>query len=301
MTSEPDRELEGIVEVDVDQIIVPPERVTSVFEPETWEEFLESVRTEGIKVPIIVMNVNGKLYLIDGLHRIKAAKELGIKRIKAIVKLGTMDDLLIENIITARLRGRENPAQTAKVVKRLRDQFGYSWNDIAKRLGMSPGTVKMYYDITRLPEQVLQLVGEGKLSVSKARLLLEIPNARDQVRAAEDIVKYGYTEMQARELVRYYLEAYIEGPVTPEPRKEPRHAGPELVCAVCRLEFDENPTYFWIHQECLAELMRAYAELQEIKKAKIGSDETGSTSEPLPQHRELAPTESTSGRPEGHR
>jgi ParB-like partition proteins len=166
----------GIVEVDVDQIIVPQERVTSVFDPETWEEFLESVKSEGIKVPIIVMNVGGRLYLIDGLHRIKAAKELGIKRIKALVRQGTEDDLLVENIITARLRGRENPAQTAKVVKQLRDRHGYSWNDIARRLGMSPATVKMYYDITRLPEQVLNLVGEGKLSVSKARLLLEIPN-----------------------------------------------------------------------------------------------------------------------------
>ena len=276
----------GIVEVDVDQIIIPAERVTSVFDPETWEEFLESVRNEGIRVPIIVMNVNGKLYLIDGLHRIKAAKELGIKRIKAIVRQGTEDDLLVENIITARLRGRENPAQTAKVVKQLRDRHGYSWNDIARRLGMSPATVKMYYDITRLPEQVLNLVGEGKLSVSKARLLLEIPNPRDQVKAAEDIVKYGYTEVQARELVRYYLEAYVEGPVVPQERKEPRHAGPELVCAVCRLEFDDSPTYFWIHESCLAELMNAYAELQELKRTKIGSGETGSTSEPSQQHQQ---------------
>jgi len=276
----------GIVEVDVDQIIVPQERVTSVFDPETWEEFLESVKSEGIKVPIIVMNVGGRLYLIDGLHRIKAAKELGIKRIKALVRQGTEDDLLVENIITARLRGRENPAQTAKVVKQLRDRHGYSWNDIARRLGMSPATVKMYYDITRLPEQVLNLVGEGKLSVSKARLLLEIPNPRDQVKAAEDIVKYGYTEVQARELIKYYLEAYVEGPVVPEPRKEPKHAGPELVCAVCRLEFDENPTYFWIHESCLAELLNAYAELQEIKRTKIGSGETGSTSEPSQQHQQ---------------
>ena len=274
----------GIVEVDVDQIIIPAERVTSVFDPETWEEFLESVKSEGIKVPIIVMNVNGKLYLIDGLHRIKAAKELGIKRIKAIIRRGSEDDLLVENIITARLRGRENPAQTAKVVKQLRDRHGYSWNDIARRLGMSPATVKMYYDITRLPEQVLNLVGEGKLSVSKARLLLEIPNPRDQLKAAEDIVKYGYTEVQARELVRYYLEAYVESPVVPQERKEPRHAGPELVCAVCRLEFDDSPTYFWIHPDCLSELMNAYAELQEIKRTKIGSGETGSTSEPSQQH-----------------
>jgi len=260
-----------VQEVDVDSIIIPPERVTSVFDPEIYEEFLESVKKVGILVPILVMEVDGKLHLIDGLHRIKAAKDLGIKKIKAVIKKGSYDDLLIENIISARLRGKENPAQTAKVIKILRDKHNYSWSDIARRLGMSPGTAKIYYDITRLPEQVLNMIGEGKLTVSKARPLLDLPNPRDQVKAAEDIVKYGYNEVQARELVRYYLQAYFEAPVQPKVKAAPEHGGESIKCDVCGQGFDESPTYYWVHPECMETLIRSFEELRELKKAKEGA------------------------------
>jgi ParB family chromosome partitioning protein len=263
------KEEEKVVrEIDVDEVIIPPERVTSVFDPEIYEEFLESVKKVGILVPILVMEVDGKLHLIDGLHRIRAAKDLGIKKIKAVVKKGSYDDLLIENIISARLRGKENPAQTAKVVKLLKDKHGYSWADISRKLGMSPGTAKIYYDITRLPEQVLNMIGEGKITVSKARPLLDLPNPRDQVKAAEDIVRYGYNEVQARELVRYYLQAYFEAPVQPKTKAVPEHGGAEIKCDVCGQVFDESPTYYWVHPECMETLIRSFQELRELKKAE---------------------------------
>jgi ParB/RepB/Spo0J family partition protein len=261
---------EWIKELDVNEIIVPSDRVTSVFEPDIHEEFVESVRRDGIKVPLLVLEIDGKYYLIDGLHRLMAAKELGIQKVKAVIKKGSYDDLLIENIIAARLRGKENPAQTAKVVKLLKDKHGYSWADISRKLGMSPGTAKIYYDITRLPEQVLNMIGEGKLTVSKARPLLDLPNPRDQVKAAEDIIRYGYNEVQARELVRYYLQAYFEAPVQPKTRAAPEHGGPEVKCDVCGQAFDESPTYYWIHPECMETLIRSFQELRELKKAQGG-------------------------------
>jgi ParB/RepB/Spo0J family partition protein len=268
-------ESEFIKELDVNEVIVPEDRVTSYFDPEIHQEFLESIRAEGVKVPILVMEVEGKYYLIDGLHRLQACRELGIPKIKAVIKKGSMDDLLIENIISARLRGRENPAQTAKVVKILKDKHHYSWADIGRRLGMSPATAKIYYDITRLPDEVLHLVGSGQLSVNKARLLLDIPNPRDQVKAAQDIVRYGYSEGQARELVRYYLEAYFETPVTVKTKSEPTHGGPDIKCDVCGRGFDDTPTYYWVHPECMELLMRSYTELQEVKKLESTKEKSG--------------------------
>jgi len=256
----------AIKQVKISDIIIPEVRNTSVFDADIAQEFVESVRTEGIKVPVTLMNVEGKLYLIDGLHRIQVAKELGMETVPAIIKVGTYDDVLIENLITARLRGRENPAQTCKVIKYLKDNCGYSWQDIGKRLGMSAGTAKIYYDITRLPEQVLNMIGEGKLSVYKARLLLEIPDPRDQVKAAEDVVRYGYNEAQTRELVRYYLESYADIPTTITKSTPVHGLENKFRCDVCGEFFDENPTYYWIHPECLESLLKMAQELQELKK-----------------------------------
>ncbi|MEM2446270.1 MAG: ParB/RepB/Spo0J family partition protein [Candidatus Bathyarchaeia archaeon] len=257
-----------VKKVKVKDIIVPEVRNTSVFEPEIFEEFKESVSLSGIKVPLILMKVEDKLYLVDGLHRLNAAKELGIEEVPAIIREGSFDDVLIENLVTARLHGKENPAQTAKVIKELRDRFHYSWTDIAKRLGMTAGTAKIYYDITKLPEQVLNMIADGKLSVYKARLLLEIPDPRDQVRAAEDIVRYNYSEAAVRELVKYYLQAYVEVP-SAVTSMTPVHGGGEKIrCDVCGKEFEESPTYFWIHTECLEFLLKSLQELEALKSTK---------------------------------
>jgi ParB family chromosome partitioning protein len=243
---------EPIQEVDVNDIIIPRERVTSVFAPEVWQEFLESVKENGIIMPILLMRVNGQLYLIDGLHRIEAAKQLGIPKVKAIIREGDETMLAIENIISARQRGRENKAQTAKVVKLLHDKYGFSWKDIGRKLGMSAGTVKDYYDLNALPEEVLELVGRDLLSISKARLLLSIPDPRDQVNAARDIVRYGYNESLARELVQHYVNAYYETDVMPQ---TPTLVKPDTesvtLCHICKKPMGEKMTYYWVHEDCI--------------------------------------------------
>jgi ParB family chromosome partitioning protein len=248
-------EQQPIVEVDIDNIIIPRDRVTSVFDPDTWQEFLESVKENGIIMPILVMKVNGQLHLIDGLHRIEAAKQLGIRKIKAIIREGDETMLAIENIISARQRGRENKAQTAKVVKLLHDKYGFSWKDIGRKLGMSAGTVKDYYDITRLPEEVLELVGRDLLSISKARLLLSIPDPRDQVNCARDIVRYGYNESLARELVQHYVNAYYETDVIPQ---TPTLVRPEtenvILCVLCKKPMNDKLTYYWVHEDCIKKI-----------------------------------------------
>jgi ParB family chromosome partitioning protein len=246
---------EPIQEVDIDKINIPRDRVTSVFDPDTWQEFLESVKENGIIMPILVMRVNGQLHLIDGLHRIEAAKQLGITKIKAIIREGDETALSIENIISARQRGRENKAQTAKVIKLLHDKYGFAWKDIGRKLGISPGTAKDYYDITRLPDEVLELVGRDLLSISKARLLLSIPDPRDQVNAARDIVRYGYNESLARELVQHYVNAYYETDVVPQtPTLIKPDTEASILCHLCHKPMTDKLTYYWIHEDCIKKL-----------------------------------------------
>jgi ParB family chromosome partitioning protein len=240
-----------VVEVPIDEIRVPETRVTSYFEPAEHEALKESMKSFGQRVPIILYRINGELWLADGYHRLQTARELGWKTIKAIIYDGDRVSLDVDNLITAAIRGRNNPAQFAKVVKRLHDEFGLSWKEIAKRVGYSAAEVKKYYDLNNLPQQVLDLIASGKLAVSKALLLLQLPDPRAQVQAAEDIVRYNYTEAQARELVRYYLEAYSEAPVTPRvPAIERPKSETQLRCEVCDTVFEETAMYHWICPDC---------------------------------------------------
>lgn len=267
--NEQKEKLLGHVQLPVDWIEVPRERITSIFEPEILQELIESIKERGILVPISVLYVNGHYYLIDGLHRLQAAKQLGIQKIPALVKEGDEYDLMIENLIANRMRGRSNPAEEAKLIRKMKDEWGWSYNQIAKKLGMSAYTVKQYYDISKLPDEVLSHVAYGRLSVGKAWLLLQLPDPRDQIRAAEDIVKYGYTESQVRELVKYYLEAYQEvgapsPPAIIRPQKES-----QLFCEICNTPFKDTATYHWVCDDCwnlINQLIDAYAMLEAEKE-----------------------------------
>lgn len=247
-----------VKDIPIDKIRIPEVRVTSYFDPQEHEALKESMREYGQRVPIIVYDVDGELWLSDGYHRLMVAKELGWKTIKAIIYKGDKAMVDIDNLITAAIRGRNNPALFAKVVKRLKDEYGLSWREIARRVGYSPVEVKKYYDLNNLPDQVLELVGSGKLGIGKALLLLHIPDPRAQIQAAEDIVKYNYTEAQTRELVKYYLEAYSEAP--------PQASAPPVVspeserlirCELCDEPMRERATYHWICDECWNAILEA--------------------------------------------
>jgi ParB/RepB/Spo0J family partition protein len=249
---------EKIVLVEIDKIKIPQERATSYFEKSEHEALKESMRLYGQRVPIILHEIDGELWLADGYHRIAIAKELGWKTIKAIIYKGDKVSLDIDNLVTIAIRGRNNPALFAKVVKRLHDEYGLSWKEISKRVGYSPTEVKKYYDINELPQEVLDYIGSGKLAISKALLLLQLPDPRSQCQAAEDIIKFNYSEAQVRELVRYYLEAYSEAPVQPRaPVIERPEAESKLRCEICDEPFVETATYHWICPECWREIRKA--------------------------------------------
>jgi len=245
--------------VDVETIRVPRERVTSIFDPEILDELYHSIKVKGILTPLLCMDVNGEIWLIDGLHRIQAAKKIGMSKVPCIVKKGTEEDLLIENLIANRVRGKSNPVHEAMLVKKLREDFGYSFKSIARRLGMSTYTCKKLYDLTDLPDQVLRLIEAGQLGVGKAWMLRQIPDDRDRIRAADDIVKFKYTEGQVHELVKYYLTVISETPV--------QHTKPTLVtperemdtsCELCNYLLKLKSTYHWICDDCWELITQAY-------------------------------------------
>ncbi len=78
-------ESQNVVQLEVDKILVPEDRVTSVLDDEILAELEESIRQHGILQPLQVALVNDKYVLIDGLHRMLIAKKLGMLSILSIV------------------------------------------------------------------------------------------------------------------------------------------------------------------------------------------------------------------------
>jgi len=192
-------ERQEVVQLEVDKILIPEERVTSVLDEEIETELEESIKQHGILQPLQVALVNDQYVLIDGLHRLQIAKKLGMKTVPCIIKKMSEDQLLITNLIMNRQRGKSNPAQEALVLKKLVDDYKYSLNTAAELLGMSRNTAERYYQIaTQCSDKVLDYLGRGMLTVGCAYWISFVEDKNKQNDIADNAVKWQYTVDQCK-------------------------------------------------------------------------------------------------------
>jgi len=188
-----------VIQLEIDKILIPEERVTSVLDEEIFTELEESIKQHGILQPLQIAEVNGQYVLIDGLHRLQIAKKLGLKTVPAIVQKMSEDQLLVVNLIMNRQRGRSNPAQEAMILKKLIDEYNYDFDKAAQILGMSRSTADKYYRIaSNCSNKVLDYLGRGLLSVGCAYWLSYLDDKSKQDEIVDHAVRWGYTVDQCK-------------------------------------------------------------------------------------------------------
>jgi ParB family chromosome partitioning protein len=216
-----DEQKREIVQLEIDKILIPEDRVTSVFDSETYEELKRSIKQHGILQPLQIALVNNKYVLVDGLHRLMIARELGFKTVPCIVKEMSEDQLLITNLIMNRQRGRSNPAEEAKILVKLVDEYKYDFDKACEVLGFSRSTGDKYYRIGKyLAQEVLEMLHDGLISTGCAYWLTFIDDRSKQVELAKQFAEWGYTVEQCKARVQYELNPAKEVPYTFEPSGE---------------------------------------------------------------------------------
>lgn len=214
-------ERQEVVQLEVDKILIPEERVTSVYDEELEAELEASIKQHGILQPLQIAEVDGKYILIDGLHRLQIAKKLGMKTVPCIIKKMSEDQLLITNLIMNRQRGKSNPAEEALVLKKLVDDFKYPLNSAAELLGMSRNTAERYYQIaTQCSEKVLDYLGQGLLTVGCAYWISFVEDKNKQNEIADNAVKWQYTVDQCKAAAMSVITPEAEVPYIVMPTGE---------------------------------------------------------------------------------
>jgi len=240
-----------IVMVEISRISVPRERVTAVWDPAIEEEFLESIKGKGILEAVSLMDIGGELWLVDGLHRIEAAERLGIPQVPAVIKRGEVQDLLIENIIRNRQRGKSNPSQEAEVLAFLVQKKGFSLSMAAKQLGMSETWAGRLINIAGLPEEIKDQLKHGKIPITGAFYISHLPQTQDQISVAHDAEFYKYTTEQIKKRVYQILNPDVEpepGEVTFTEKGAPVRI--PLTCHFCGKVLESSESYVWTCKDC---------------------------------------------------
>jgi len=163
-----------VVEIPLDLIDENPYQTRRTFDPAALAQLSESIKASGLAQPIVVRpGENGRYILVLGERRCRASKLAGNVTVPAIVRrLG--NEQAAEMTVVENLQRQDlNCLEQAHAFARLSREFNLTQEQIGKRTGSSRESVANYMRLLKLPEGVLDLVGQGKIGFSEARVLLE--------------------------------------------------------------------------------------------------------------------------------
>lgn len=193
----------GLQDIPVDQIQPGRYQPRTIMDPERLEELAESIKTQGLIQPVVVRPLakEGQYELIAGERRWRATQLAGLKTIPAIVRQledqSTLALALIENIQREDL----NPLEEAAAIKRLIDEFDLTHAEAADAVGRSRAAVSNLLRLMELEPAIRELIEKRQIDMGHARALLTL-EAKDQLRAAHEIVAKGLSVRQTEQWVR---------------------------------------------------------------------------------------------------
>jgi ParB family chromosome partitioning protein len=163
-------------------------------------ELAASIEASGLLQPVIVRPRNGRYELIAGERRWRAVQRLGWVKIPAIVK--DVDDrtLLTLALIENLQRDDLTAIDEASGYHRLGSEFQLGQAEIARLVGRDRSTVANLLRLLKLPDEVKQLIQDGKLAEGHARALLGVADEKEQVGLAREAAEQGWSvrEVEAR-------------------------------------------------------------------------------------------------------
>jgi ParB family chromosome partitioning protein len=194
----------GVLTVPVKQIVPNPRQPRSHFEPAALAELASSIKEHGIIQPLLVSrDESGSGYiLIAGERRWQASQLAGLTEVPVIVRQTSdqqkLELALIENIQRADL----NPLEEANAYRQLSDEFQFSHEQIAERVGKSRVAITNTLRLLKLPGAVQQSLLDGRISEGHARALLALNTPQAMEAALQTVLVQEMTVRQTEELVR---------------------------------------------------------------------------------------------------
>ncbi|HIE42055.1 MAG TPA: ParB/RepB/Spo0J family partition protein [Nitrospinaceae bacterium] len=171
------------------------------FDDEKLKELVTSISENGVIQPVVVQKLGSGYELLVGERRWRASKQLGLKKIPAIIRevsdAQALEIAIIENIHRQDL----NPIEEAAAYSRLAEEFALTQEMIAKKVGKSRTVVANTLRLLKLSRNVKENLISGKISMGHARALLGLDNPEQIEVLRQEILKQDLTVRQVESRV----------------------------------------------------------------------------------------------------
>ncbi len=201
----PERETgrqDKIIYVQTDQIKPNPFQPRESFDSQSLEELTQSIKEKGVIQPILVRHKGDYYELIAGERRLRAVNLLNIKEIPVIVKEVEDRDSLELSLIENIQRQELNPIEEAHAYRYLIDKFQVTQEKISEVLGKARVSVTNILRLLKLPQEIQEEIKKGRISFAHGRALLEMEDANQQRRLAQEVISKGLSVRELESLIK---------------------------------------------------------------------------------------------------
>jgi len=193
----------GISEINLALLQVNPNQPRKNFDDNALADLSESIKLHGVIQPIIVNKTdNGKFMIIAGERRYRASKLAGLTTVPCIIKNYTERQIkevaLIENLQREDL----NPIEAARAIKQLMEEYSFTQEVVADRIGKSRSNIANLLRLLNLPPEILLMVENNYLSAGHAKTLVAIEDRNLQIKIAKFAVENKISVREIEKLAR---------------------------------------------------------------------------------------------------
>ena len=211
----------GSIEIPLDRIRANPRQPRLRMNGPALDTLISSIREHGVIQPILVTEVVDGYQLVAGERRVRAARAAGLERVPAVVRqLADREQLelaLVENLQREDL----DPLESARAYRQLMDEFGFSQETLASRVGRARSTVANTLRLLELHDAVQSAVADGLVTEGHGRAIGGLPTEHQPTVLAA-VVEQDLSVRQTEEFVRRIREP------RPTAVREPESADPDV-------------------------------------------------------------------------
>lgn len=210
------KEIKGLNEVNINDIMPNPNQPRKHFDETALNELAASIRVHGIIQPIVLNESDdGKYMIIAGERRWRAAKIAGLETVPAYIRRFTEKQVKEISIIENLQREDLNPIEAAKAIKQLMEEYKLTQEAVAERIGKSRSVIANTVRLLTLPVEVVDLIETNKLSAGHAKILVALTDPIEQIKIATVAVNKKLSVREIEKLVKN-----INNPSKERPKSE---------------------------------------------------------------------------------
>ena len=177
------------------------------FNAEELERLQDSISQQGVLQPLLVRHMDGAYELIAGERRLRAARAAHLSHVPVVVKELTDEQVLEVSIIDNIQRANLNVLEEAEAYFRLMDEFGYTQEKVAQKIGKNRSTIANLLRLRGLPGKIKKSLLEEQISMGHARALLGAASVEKQLALFDQVVGQKLSVRKTEQLVNQSRQA----------------------------------------------------------------------------------------------